>query len=65
MSAGTSVRSSDVVAFAFTAAISPFLALLALNLVRAGVENYSWAFPRAGGSPGRQFGGGYCTETGA
>lgn len=54
-----------MVAFAFTAAISPFLALLALNLVRAGVENCSWAFPRAGGSPGRQFGGGYCTETGA
>lgn len=58
MLAGTSVRSSDMVAFAFTAAISPFLALLALNLVRASVENCSRAFPGAGGSPGRQFGGG-------
>ena len=54
MSAATSVRSSDVVAFAFTAAVSPFLALLAQNPVRARVENCSWAFPRAGGSPGRQ-----------
>ena len=47
-----------MVAFAFTAAISPFLALLALNPVRTSVENCSWAFPRAGGTPGRQFGGG-------
>lgn len=41
-----------MVAFAFTAAVSPFLALLAQNPVRARVENLLLGFPRAGGALG-------------
>ena len=45
MLAGTCVRSSSAGVFAFTAAISPFLVLLALSSVRASMENCSyWLF---------------------
>lgn len=59
MWAGASVRSSNTVAFAFTAAISLFLVLLTLTPLhtRAGVRAaVSWPFPELEGVPGGQVG---------
>lgn len=52
MSVGASVRSSDMVALAFTAAVSPFLVLPPLIPLRPGVEScFHLALPRAAGRP--------------